>query len=914
MWFQLNIPVCILCGHIAPFVPRGIFFLLGRYFKTKDKSDDTCVWKSDEMCCPWCPGWLYVSSDAGEVPQSMTSACAPFFVLLQLLSKIKARAPVSISSVFAPPVFPSTDGTTGSGESASEAAMTQDTASQDQTIRVQDTTASEENERTQGDTLAQGGDKESANNEPDTLQKDPSKAWGTQPKGPSGTEGRDDWGGSWVLCGGGEDATREEEDGKGDENDRTRVFDYKGDKDGMELMPLKSHEGREQDSGASESGESPPEDQQKEKEEGVRGGQEQGRHLNIPSLAGKLSGARYLDGGVAGFTSDRAGKKSRKNFACKRRASVDESEGGDSHTLSEGYLSEQEQIMERLLDRKEGILERRCRTQAKRNDKRPRKERAKVWRKESINDDAFEKFLEYNERRASVGSSSGSSSSGSALTPRKRRELFRKQRAQNQALVDDKETPPSSAEVSGGTMCPRPSKEDEQSLLPPGKQLEEEEEKRLHETRGDDSKKKNGGARKAEPSPKGETVDTRGSADSGDNKKAGKREGESKSTRLVASVTTTARGKTKQDKKAKLSKHQKLAAATRGAGILERPSSGGSLSSPEERSPKKSPSSLPPSFESRAGPSPLLPVAGVTEEKPQKSDKKSSQAFSSGQTTDAEQAAPTKKRSDEAKQKKRKEPKAGRRLRRGSTNSEASGADQKPEETTKTGDEIPPLHQTTSKEGAGPVVEKAAPGKSKSEDSLALEQVGQPSTTGEKSRNTTVSPEATPRGGKRKGESKEKKSGKGRGHRGQAGEVAATVARIELPPVDPVESDSQPRRVEPSKKTKLELAAKPRGSSAQVTVSERLKNLQVKFSRLEKDQEEGMRSSVVRSDNKAPSDDTPRKSPCSTDRSGSSTSLSSSQSLPESFAEESGGKQAPSPRKKGSSKPSKKGTKKCRGV
>ncbi|PHJ22336.1 macro domain-containing protein [Cystoisospora suis] len=900
----------------------------------------------------------------------------------QLLSKIKARAPVSISSVFAPPVLPGADGdgittTSTGGEDAGEK-PTLGTASQDPphhgpTGRDRMIVDEHEDEQTKDNTpsLQQqiGGAKESEDKKPECLQKKFRKD--------DSREGRDDWGGSWVLCGGGEDATREEEDGKGDENDRTRVFEYRGDKkEGMELMPLKAGDAsgeQEGESGHHKSGSSSSsrtsesdgesateEEEQQQGEEdqeqdrkgwGVSGQQEEGHRPkpHIPRLAGELFSREYLHGGAAvgitGFISERSGKKMRKNSARKRRASVDDIGGGNdsSDTLSEGYLSEQEQIMERLLDRKDDLSDRRCRTHAKRKDKRPKK--VKISKKENVEslmneENAFEKFLEYSERRGGSMSGSNTLSSGATprLTPRKRRELFRKQRVQTARKEQESEgqkeeeedrnasvstsSSPSTSQEFHDTMSGTQVKANDPRSLPSGESLQSMKENgKTHQNKKNDteSKKTNGGItgsnnKARSDATKDNTISTpkEGAGNNESNKKSHQGQIEHNGGPRSLSSSTTPRGKTRHDKKQKTSKFQKLAAA-RGAGSFEKCSSatlGDSATSSllGEPSPRKKPSSSSSSFEDLK-PSLRLPLEKVTKEKPQKASQSSS-ASSSQTVVRGEQAGETTKKGNGDGQKKSKESQSARGLRQGSGKNDASGA-KTTKGHTQARNAIPSSDGTS--EEIGDVMEKkqlsTVRGGEKREGTPAAEQT-QLLENGKTSSKTVVSV-ATPRGGKCKGKNKDKK---GTQQRGQDVE-AATVGRIELPPVDPLQSDAlQPRMDEPPKKTaEPGESAKPKGKSAQVAVSERLKNLQVKFSCLEKDQDSMSLSALTKSGNRAANDDTPRKGASGSNRSGSSSSLSSFHSLPES-GEASRGKEAPSPRKKGNSKPTKKGTKKPRGV
>ncbi|CBZ51860.1 hypothetical protein NCLIV_016520 [Neospora caninum Liverpool] len=255
----------------------------------------------------------------------------------QLLAKVKCRAPVSIASAFAPP--------TSEDEPASVAPLQARlvTAAPDCVPAVHGEPPEPRAEASRAEErMGNAGDGSVPAEDP-----------GEDPK---------PWGGSWVLCGGGEDATREEEDGIGDEDDRTRVFAYRGTQEGMELQPLKRPTGPEDSPCGS-------------------------------STRRERRGRRAEEASRAGDTGTTRGQQARRESALeareggnrqKRRASVDE----DS---SEDDLSDECPAV-RLVEKQERRGERRRRNERK--DRRGQPERPTKKETKRRNSDCFDRHLQ----------------------------------------------------------------------------------------------------------------------------------------------------------------------------------------------------------------------------------------------------------------------------------------------------------------------------------------------------------------------------------------------------------------------------------------------------------------------------------------------------------------------------------------
>nr|PIM02494.1 macro domain-containing protein [Toxoplasma gondii COUG] len=257
-----------------------------------------------------------------------------FLFYEQLLSKIKCRAPVSIASVFAP-----------------------------RTVEVEGQLAASALEENGVEVSVAAGISrqflERGKASPCEAGKDDAGAGDLPP-----------WGGSWVLCGGAEDATREEEDGTGEEDDRTRVFPYKGTKDGMELQSLK---------GLSETGDT-PEDSAASPEPSCGGFGEQ-----VGERGGRRSEEEDMQEGDTGATQGSRPMRQVRVKACeagkrhKRRASVDEDDEVSSADLSD------ECPAARLVEKQEHRGERRRRNDRKAKRGKPERPKKKEATNRRIN-------------------------------------------------------------------------------------------------------------------------------------------------------------------------------------------------------------------------------------------------------------------------------------------------------------------------------------------------------------------------------------------------------------------------------------------------------------------------------------------------------------------------------------------------
>ncbi|PFH32369.1 macro domain-containing protein [Besnoitia besnoiti] len=258
----------------------------------------------------------------------------------QLLSKVKCRASVAISSVFAPRTVP-TEESVASLSEATEGLVAED---------VHDA-AAPSIPAARAEDAGDSGDGDEESERPCRMQS--AGAGGEQAP----------WGGSWVLCGGGEDATREEEDGTGDDaDDKTRVFEYRGNQEGMELQPLKSALVKE---ASGESSPTSPERSSDGKNEGD-GGDWRARRQSM----------------------DAAGEGGERH---KRRASVDEEEEDDEH---DDYVTEHERRAVRLVERKEDADGRR-----RKNERKDRREKKDRQKKETARRRVSEAFVRHVQER-----------------------------------------------------------------------------------------------------------------------------------------------------------------------------------------------------------------------------------------------------------------------------------------------------------------------------------------------------------------------------------------------------------------------------------------------------------------------------------------------------------------------------------
>ncbi|KEP61651.1 UNVERIFIED_CONTAM: macro domain-containing protein [Hammondia hammondi] len=256
-----------------------------------------------------------------------------FLFYEQLLSKIKIRAPVSIASVFAP--------RTVEAEGQLAASALEDGVE----ISVSSGIPRQFPERGKVSRCEEGNDDAGS---------------GRHAPAEGSVGDLPPWGGSWVLCGGAEDATREEEDGTGEEDDRTRVFPYKGTKDGMELQSL---------NGLSETGDTPEESAASPEPSCGGLGEKRGER------GGGRSEEEDMREGDTGATQGRRPRRQVRLTGCeagkrhKRRASVDEDDEVSSADLSD------ECPAARLVEKQEDRGERRSRNGRK--EKRGKPERPK---------------------------------------------------------------------------------------------------------------------------------------------------------------------------------------------------------------------------------------------------------------------------------------------------------------------------------------------------------------------------------------------------------------------------------------------------------------------------------------------------------------------------------------------------------